>query len=264
MTMPASKFELPVENPSALIRSRIREKRIFEARFLSRQLGAEIGDREKAALERELAGLLAQVKTLQQQAKEYTALGQNNRAEALYLDIEQIAIDVPGLAEEKKTLAGDALVASITGKGGGRNPEVVSRAVVSAPPDDAARSIDNEPRAVAPPRAYKAALLIAAVRDQLQRLPRLWLLAGIFGLVLILLFLFRGGPEEKSLSSIPKPSQIQPMQKTSSKPLVPVPPAIADHPDKEAEQSATTVEAEPLPSSSLKVGELQVKESARD
>src|SRR5690349_15110163 len=103
--MPASKLELPVENPAALIRSRIREKRIFEARFLYRQLGAEIGEKEKAALERELSGLLTQVKKMQQQARECAAQGQNHLAEKLYSAIEQIAIDVPGLAEEKQALA---------------------------------------------------------------------------------------------------------------------------------------------------------------
>src|SRR5665647_2797098 len=135
MLMPASKLELPVENPSALIQSRIREKRIFEARFLCRQLGAEIGERKKIALERELAGLLKQVGKLQQQAREYTAQGQNHLADALYLDIEEIAIDVPGLAEEKKARAGAVdLIARITGKTVAREPEAAPKRLCSLSP----------------------------------------------------------------------------------------------------------------------------------
>ena len=46
---------LSVENPVSLIRSRIKEKRLFEARFLCRQLGDAL---EEAAVEGDLLGFL--------------------------------------------------------------------------------------------------------------------------------------------------------------------------------------------------------------
>ncbi len=117
--MPTSKpaSVLSVENPVALIRSRIKEKRIFEARFLCRQLGDTIGEREKIALEGELAGFLSRVDTLQQQARTLLAEGQKDRAFALYREMEAIAIDIPGLAEEKRALEGaEAIIARLAVK----------------------------------------------------------------------------------------------------------------------------------------------------
>lgn len=319
MLMPASKLELPVENPSSLIRARIREKRIFEARFLYRQLGAEIGGKEKTAIERELSGILGQVKKIQQQAREYAAQGQSNLAVKLYSDIEQLAIDVPGLAEEKQALAGaEALAARITGKAVERKPEVVvPQAVVPAVSDE------GEPL-IAPVQGYQkrlphvkplqafarvgilvakitsqvverisafvsrmavltkpgnVAMVIAAVRNQLKRMLQLelfarlkvlssqWLLVGLLGLVIILLFFshsrYQGKPP---LSAAPKPSLTQPPQKTPDKPLIPFSPVLANQPDKEEteQESDPIAEAATSPSSSLKVGALQIIESVRD
>ncbi len=202
--MPASKLELPVENTSALIRSRIREKRIFEARFLFRQLGAEIGDKEKTVLERELSGSLEQVKKLQQQAREYLAQGQRNLAATMYLDIEQIAIDMPGLAEEKKALAGaEALVARFTNK----IPEVqeLPAKVPVAPSAPVVQIVPEIEVVQVSPVVPPKSLFIPEVWQRLQQLPRRWLLAiGIGGLV-ILLFLLRS-PQGQHAPSSPSPS----------------------------------------------------------
>lgn len=278
MLMPASKLELPVENPSALIRSRIREKRIFEARFLFRQLGAEIGEREKSALERELSDSLAQVKKMQQQAREYAAQGQNNLAETLYSAIERIAIDVPGLAEEKKALAGaGALIARTTGKAVERKLEVVPQEVVPAESDKVAMPIATVATVRDPlkrlPKLERLSRCIATVRDQLQLFPRLqlisplelfsrlrlvprlklvpyqWLIVGFFGLVIILLFFFRDGHEEKSVSVMPSPAQTPSPQKIFIRPLTTTSPTIISEqqPEKEAVPSELNAGAVPSP-----------------
>jgi|GEM_PF-1781730 len=300
MLMPASKLELPVENPSALIRSRIREKRIFEARFLFRQLGAEIGEREKSALERELSDSLAQVKKMQQQAREYAAQGQNNLAETLYSEIERIAIDVPGLAEEKKALAGaGALIARTTGKAVERKLEVVPQEVVPAESDKVAMPIATvrDPLKRLPklrlPKLELLSRFIATVRDQLQLFPRLqlisplelfsrlrlsprllprlklvpyqWLIVGFLGLVILLLFFFRDGHEEKSVSGTPSPAQTQPPQKIFIRPLTTTSPTIISEqqPEKEAGPSEPNSGAVPSPVPPLKVEALPGEESSR-
>jgi hypothetical protein len=244
--MPASKSEpaLSVENPSALIRSRIREKRIFEARFLCRQLSAELGGPEKDALTRELSQLQDRVEKLQQRARACVALGEYQQANALYRDIELIAIDVPGLDEEKNALEGAAaIIAKIAGKAVEHEPKVLPRA--SAPTES--------PKVIAPS---------AAVNRRPRRLPRLWLVVGVLGmsLLVILLFSLRRPPEEKPLAVAPEPSQVQPAQKIFINPLVPGPSAPLDQPDQEVSPAGTSSS----PSSSVQVGTLQVKESARE
>jgi len=294
--MPASKLELPVENPSALIRSRIREKRIFEARFLFRQLGAEIGEMEKSALERELSVSLAQVKKMQQQAREYAAQGQNDLAETLYSEIERIAIDVPGLAEEKKALAGaEALIARTTGKAVERKPEVVPQTVMPAESDKVAMPIATvrDPLKRLPklrlPKLELFSRFIATVWDQMKLFPRLqlisplelfsrlrllprlklvpyqWLIVGLLGLVIILLFFFRDGHEEKSVSVTPSPSQTQPPQKIFIRPLTTTAPTIISEQQSEKEAagpSEPNAGAVSSPVPPLKVEELQREESS--
>ena len=240
--MPASKLELPVENPSALIRSRIREKRIFEARFLYRQLGAEIGDKEKTALERELSGSLEQVKKLQQQAREYIAQGQNNLAATLYLDIEQIAIDVPGLAEEKKALAGvEALVARFTGK----SPEVQKppAEVPVAPIAPLVQIVPDIEVVQVSPVVPLRSVFITEVWQRLQQLPRRWLLAIGIGCLVILLFLLRS-PQDQHSPSSPSPSPpaaskqtiaIRPLEASSS--MIPGQPSPETDPDRPAAET---------------------------
>ena len=246
--MPAGKLELPVENPSALIRSRIREKRIFEARFLYRQLGAEIGEQEKNALEQEVAVSLAQVKKLQQQARNYTAQGQNGLAAQLYMDIEQIAIDVPGLAEEKKALAGaEALAARMTSKTVARNPAVLEPTVTSAKADQ-----------VQPP--------VAVVQPPRQRWSRRWLFVGLAGCVTVLLLILWGLREKKTLSAPSAPSLAQPTQKIFIRPLTTSSPTTGDDqpPDRESGQSEPKVGPEPSSVPSVQVETLQIQKSVRE
>jgi len=244
--MPASKPEsaLSVENPSALIRSRIREKRIFEARFLCRQLSAELGGPEKEGLTKELAQLQAEVEKLRQRARACVAQGEYPQANALYRDIELIAIDMPGLAEEKAALEGaEAIIAKIAAKAVEHEPKVLLR--TSAPPE--------------PPEMTEPS---AAVSRRPRRLPRLWLVVGVLGLSLLALLLFslRRLPEEKPLAVAPEASQVQPIQKIFINPLVPGSSAPLDQP----EQEAAPVGTASSPSSSIQVGGLQTKESVRE
>lgn len=245
--MPASKPEpaLSVENPSALIRSRIREKRIFEARFLCRQLSTELGGQEKDALTRELAQLQTEVEKLRQRARACVALGEYQQANAMYREIELIAIDVPGLDEEKKALEGAAaIIAKIAGKAAEHEPKVLPQ--TSAP---------TEPLKLIEPPAE-----VSRRPRRARRLPRPWLVVCVLGFSLLafLLFSLRRPPEEKPQAVAQEPSQAQPTQKIFINPLAPGPSAPLDQPDQEAVPVGTASS----PSSSVQVGTLQIKESA--
>ena len=97
-----------------VIRSRIREKRLFEARFLCRKLGQGLTAEQRASLEEQLGAALKQVDQLRNQGKERVACGEYGQARAFYAQLEAIAIDVPGVAEEVKALAGaEALAARL-------------------------------------------------------------------------------------------------------------------------------------------------------
>jgi hypothetical protein len=250
--MPASKLELPVENPSALIRARIREKRIFEARFLYRQLGAEIGEKEKAALEMELVRPLEQVKKLQQQAWEYTAQGQNNLAAKLYLDIEQIAIDVPGLAEEKKVLGGaEALVARITGKTPERRKVPAEVTVAPIVTEEQIVPV-AEVVQVGPVIPHKSAR-IPGLRQRLQQFPRFWLLAIGIGCLVVLLFLLRSTQNQQTPSAA-SPSLSAPSKQTISiRPLEASSSIAPGQSSPESDSNRPATETAPSPSPVLQI-----------
>jgi hypothetical protein len=249
--MPASKLDpvLSVENPVSLIRSRIEEKRLFEARFLCRQLGDAIDAEEKAALERELAGLLDQVETLQQQARLLLAEGRKDRVAGVYSEMEAIAIDVPGLAEEKKAVEGaEAIVARFIAK-------------ATAPE---APAVPETPAVVQPSDPDEADIPLPAPRLHREKQGRrLWLVAVLAAILLLLYFVWRDGKENFSPALSPTPS----VQTILIRPLAPAPPAVAEQPDNEKEVKPVDPPAEksvpPSPSPSLKLGALQVEESNR-
>lgn len=192
----------------------------------------------------ELSQLQDRVEKLQQRVRACVALGEYQQANALYRDIELIAIDVPGLDEEKNALEGAAaIIAKIAGKVVEPEPLVLPRP--SAPTEP--------PNVIEPP---------AAVSRRPRRLPRLWLVVSILGFSLLafLLFSLRRPLEEKPLAVAPEPSQAQPTQKIVINPLVPESAVPPDQPDQETAPAGTA----PLPSSSVQVGSLQIKESARE
>jgi hypothetical protein len=175
---------LPVDNPTALIRSRITEKRIFEARFLCRQLGAEIDAMEKIALQRELESLVARIGDLRQQARAHAAEGRGAVADSVYREIEWIAIDVPGLQEERARMEGaEPLIARITGRA--QQPEPRPSLGPFRSPAGAEQGQEEREPLAAPVPSGKTWLSSARL---------LAVAAGLFFLVVVfaLLFLLRG------------------------------------------------------------------------
>ncbi len=168
-----------------IIRSRINEKRLFEAQFLWRKLGRELTAEDRASLEANLAHGLKQVEQLRKEAQGLVARGAYEPARDLYCRVEAIAIDVPGVSEELKALAGaEALT------------ERLARTVV--PEQEAAT--EEEP--VAAPGGEQAPVeeAVAARPDFFRRKNtglRLYRLAALVASVLCLLlalFLYwRGG-----------------------------------------------------------------------
>ena len=237
---------LDVDNPSALIRARIRERRIFEARFLCRQLADELGEMERNALEAELARLIGQVERLRQQARSHAEEGRSQQAARTFRDIERIAIDVPGLAAERQTLEGArAVLARITETAVQRELEQTRQETTPPPPDSEAPH----------------PLLARNRRRSVRRLPRLWLAAMLLGalLAVALFVLLRSGRQE-----VPAPpvAPAAPAQQIHIRPLVAAGPPEEQQPPTEA---ASPPGGDAVaPGGSLRLGELQVRPSGRD
>ena len=105
MVMTASTSRRSDDDPVRLIRDKITEKRIFEARFLFRQFVNEIPTGEKMQMAEQLGGVLSRADYLLQRARSYAAGGEREQAARLYREIEELVIDMPGVAEEAKSLA---------------------------------------------------------------------------------------------------------------------------------------------------------------
>ncbi len=99
-----------LQDPIVSIRARIAEKRIFEARFLFRQFGDVIAPQQKQKLADELAAVLTEAEQLLQRARAHAAGGERAQAEQLYQEIEKVVIDMPGVADEARALAGAAVL----------------------------------------------------------------------------------------------------------------------------------------------------------
>ncbi len=237
----------PVADPTALVRSRIKEKRIYEARFLCRRLGEEIGAKEKAALERELASLLDRVEKLRQQARLELDEGNRERAGQLYREIEQVAIDVPGLAAEKQGLeSAEAVIARIATK----PPE--KRQEKSPVPAVAAAVVPEKTPVAEPMRAPK-------------RRVRFLLLATGLCLCLLLFLLLRNTLRETAVSPVVPPVPPPPSQTISIRPLVPALTERADQPAGSAAESVPPPAAEsPLPVPSMNVRPLQIQDAPHE
>ena len=191
---------LSVENPVSLIRSRIKEKRLFEARFLCRQLGDALGAKERLALERELTGLMDQVVTLQHQARVLLDEGQKDQVVRLYNEIEAIAIDVPGLAEEKRALEGsEAIIAKLSSQtphAGHRQHRLAAALAARHDNDMGEQEAPIMPHIPPSDKEEQGVAVPAAGTHRKKRVGRrLWLAAGLVGLLLLLFFVWRGGKE---------------------------------------------------------------------
>jgi hypothetical protein len=264
------------EDPVALIRERIKEKRIFEARFLFRQFSDEIAAHQKMRLADELAVTLSRAEQMLQRARAHAAGGERSQAEQVYREIEAIVIDMPGVAEEIKALAGAS--ALIT------NKQPTAPIVVDPEPlfPEVAEREGAETQGTPP-----------AVGPRKRRRPRwpLWLAAGCVVVMLSLLALWYDDVKD---TSSPPITPEQPVHKILIRPMVaegpatteqavPVqePPPIAEvkaekvlepnteqqslpHPtDTPAPKPVQTVKAKSSPHPAVRLGTLQIEQSAK-
>ena len=100
---------------------------MLEARFLLRQYNDEIPAHERRVLAQEVRQLLSVVDHLRHQARTAAAEGKREEAESLYQDIEQLVVDVPGLSEERATLAVAGAVFSHPARGAGESAKASSQ-----------------------------------------------------------------------------------------------------------------------------------------
>lgn len=226
----------PMEDPVALIRERIKEKRIFEARFLFRQFGDEIATDRKMKLADELAATLSRAEQMLQRARSHAAGGERSQAEQVYREIEAIVVDMPGVAEEIKALAGaSALIAKI-------KPTAPIDCASEPPPPEVTEIAIAETQS-APPSA------------QLQKRRRLrwpiWLAAGCVVVVLSLLALWYG--DVKDISP-PLGTPEQPVQAILIRPMVADGSATTEHTVSSSESSPT---AESQAEKALEANEVQ-------
>jgi hypothetical protein len=106
--------EFSPEHPVARIRAKLEQRRVLEARFLLRQFSGEIDAGERQALEQEIRRRLDEMERLRHQARRAAAEGQREEAGKLYSDVERLVVDVPGLPEERASLAGAEAIFSRT------------------------------------------------------------------------------------------------------------------------------------------------------
>ena len=237
--------EFRIDNPSALIRARIREKRIFEARFLCRQLGSELGAMEKSALEGELARVMAQVDKLRKQAIAYGGAGKLQLAAKVYREIERIAIDVPDLAAERQRIDGaEAVLARVTNGAVHRGS-----AAATPPPAPDPAGMGKSSLAVRPPARMGRSMRVS--RRQLAVL-----FVGLLVLVGLLAYVLRRdqAPTQTAPTAIGQPAGrivIRPVVSSSSQPVL--------EPEETAPVEEPTPEPPPVRSGSVSIGELQVQ-----
>ena len=243
--------EASPSDPLFLIRSRIREKRMYEARFLCRQLGSEIGANERSKVEEEISRLLAQVEQLRRQAREYAVEGKQHLVKKMYNDISQIAIDVPGLAEERQALEGpEAFFAHLA------TPKTEQK---TAAPLPAASETDA---------AQQPAASCDVESQRIRRMrPSLRLWAGLGCLVMLLVlavlwtFLHTSLQEEAPSAAVEQAS-LSPVQTIVIRPIsasTSLEDVTPSEGSKEADEDLSTLDQAPAAPHALRVGELQIE-----
>lgn len=290
------------DEPGIQIRRRITEKRVFEARFLLRQLSDDLNIEEKAELAETLGRLQSEAEQLLQEARALAAAGGRERAADLYRRIEELVIDMPGVAEERAALAGAEALAARFAAGPVQEEE---------PEDWKEAGLDIEPQAVdfsepepvpepepesGPVPAEAAAEVMipasgqaAPASPQAGDRPRrhrlhpfgLVLILGLAVLALLLVWAYKGLEEKPSplLQSVaPKKGPAGQEQQIRISPLItPDPPAPPPAPrqvetppapetaaGKQVQAPAPAADpAAPGSTPSLHMGVLEVKDSAR-
>ena len=244
MSVRSREPEFRIDNPSALIRARIREKRIFEARFLCRQLGGELGAMEKSALEGELARVMGQVDKLRKQAIAYAGAGKLQQAAKVYREIERIAIDVPDLAAERQRIdSAESVLAKVTNGAVHRGVAAPNRA-----------GLGKSSPAIHPPTRTGRSMRLSG---------RQWavLAVGVLMLGGMLAYILRGDQASPPAS----PAAIgTPAGRIVIRPVV----SPSPHPGPQSAQAAPDEEPSPEPApakvSSLSIGELKVQSAVKE
>lgn len=276
--MVASRQSPPLLSPDdtlAVIRSRIEEKRLFEARFLCRKLGQGLTAEQKAALEQELADSLGRADRLRREAKGLIARGEHGAAGALYTRLGAIVIDLPGVDDEIKALAGAEALAARLSKPVEEEAENESAPV---PP----REREGMPFPAPSVERSMVRTRIASGPVPRKKLPSAiwWLAVGVGGVVLCALIVFvlfwgvsSGGKKNPAVAPRqPERIVVQPPaaspgeeafkpQPSAETPIQPVSTPTAPPVEKrEAAQEKTVTTP---PQSGLKLGTLQIEQSGR-
>ena len=237
-----------------LIQARIREKRLYEARFLFRQLGDEIEGAAREQLQTSLTGLFNQIEQLRSQARAHASRKNREQAEELYAAIERMAIDMPGLADEKQALA--------------KLPYAVSAAKGEKPPSYGA---DKQPVAVEAESRKRSPI---APRVRLQplvarlRQPRRYWRWATLALLLLIVAMFLFLPADKPERPVAKP----PSSEQGTPQSIVIRPMVASGQEAAAPSRPSSPPPDALPADpvekpaakegSLHLGTLQVEASA--
>ena len=165
MVMTAFTSRRSDDDPVQLIRAKIAERRIFEARFLFRQFANEIPTGEKMQLAEQLGGLLSRADHLLQRARSHAAGGEREQAARLYREIEGLVIDMPGVAEEVKALADATALMEKIGARPVEAPDAEEPPEQSEPmqPAEAEAKQGNGQPAVEPPSRWTGRIWLAAL-----------------------------------------------------------------------------------------------------
>lgn len=253
-----------------LIQARIAEKRLFEARFLCRRLGDGLGADKRQALARELDDALGQVEQLRRQAQALMAAGDHGQAGLLYRQIEAIAVDVPGVAEERQALAGAEALAARLHKAVVAEPEPVAEVVRVATMADDGENAAQVARQIERPAISPAAQ--GAAPQMSRRPPRPgWRLLAVGGLVLgalalgVLLWSRPTNPPPPAATSTIIIQPLQPVETAAasappSPPPEPEPPSVVAEPTPAVEEPSPPAPPEPVSSTpALHLGSLHIK-----
>nr|WP_320011341.1 hypothetical protein [uncultured Desulfobulbus sp.] len=182
----------------AVITARIKERRLYEARFLCRKLGQGLTAEQRAALEDQLSQSLSRVEQVHVKAKDALSSGNYEQARILYSQIEAVAIDVPGVQEELQNLRGAIALAERFAPASKLESKAEQPIVVEGGAPD--------PAQIRPATGLAQNLRSPVGHRNHRFLARKWLLGGVgllflSGAVGLFLFFQRGEAPPVSVSS---------------------------------------------------------------
>lgn len=93
------------KSPVVIIRERIASKRLYEARFLFRQLSEELTSADRKQLAQQLENTIHTLEQKHRDAVYYAEQGTFDRAADLLEEIEQATVDFPNFDREKERLS---------------------------------------------------------------------------------------------------------------------------------------------------------------